>query len=183
MNTISSLKTQDDILEVEYDVISPIEVSGNRDREVIRRSILDLDDRMAKNQVVIDELNLDIERLTNHADGFDYAISVCSGVLCGFIDSFYVGEFNFSELKADANKHANKFVEKYAKLNGWDGNRGLKSAVEFLEKKFPVDQDNVWKDTGISSTRLHHLEDLAHHPTPCGLLFAILVSFLDVQFL
>ena len=177
MNTISSLKTQDDILEVEYDVISPIEVSGNRDREVIRRSILDLDDRMAKNQVVIDELNLDIERLTNHADGFDYAISVCSGVLCGFIDSFYVGEFNFSELKADANKHANKFVEKYAKLNGWDGNRGLKSAVEFLEKKFPVDQDNVWKDTGISSTRLHHLEDLAHHPTPCGLLFAILVSF------
>lgn len=49
MNTISSLKTQDDILEVEYDVISPIEVSGNRDREVIRRSILDLDDRMAKN--------------------------------------------------------------------------------------------------------------------------------------
>ena len=126
---------------------------------------------------MLDDLNSNLDRLTNHADGFDYAISACSGVLCGFVDSFFVGEFNFEELKADSNKHVNKFVEKYAKLSGWDGNGRLKSAVEFLEKKFPVDQDNVWKASGISSTRLHHLEDLAHHPTPCGLFFAILVSF------
>ena len=177
MNTISSLRTQDDIIDVEYEVISPIDISRNAEREVIKQSILDLDDRMAKNQALIDELNVDIDKLTNHADGFDYAISVCSGVLCGFIDSFYVGEFNFYDLKADANKHANKFVEKYAKMCGWDGNGRLKGAVKFLEGKFPVDQDNVWKETGISSTRLHHLEDLAHHPTPCGLFFAILVSF------
>lgn len=176
--TITSLKTSDEELEVEYEIISNVEPNTfSSPQSDINKFLTDLDDRLAKNQAVLDDLNSNIDRLTNHADGFDYAISACSGVLCGFIDSFFVGEFNFDELKADSNKHVNKFVEKYAKLSGWDGNGRLKSAVEFLEKKFPVDQDNVWKAAGISSTRLHHLEDLAHHPTPCGLFFAILVSF------
>lgn len=177
-NTITSLKTFDDELEVEYEIISNIECKGfSSNQQDINKLMSELDDRLAKNQAVLDDLNSNIDCLTNHADGFDYAISACSGVLCGFIDSFFVGEFNFEELKADSNKHVNKFVEKYAKLSGWNGNGRLKSAVEFLEKKFPVDQDNVWKAAGISSTRLHHIEDLAHHPTPCGLFFAILVSF------
>ena len=177
-NTITSLKTSDEELEVEYEIISNIEPHTlSSSRMGFDKFISELDDRLEKNQAVLDELNSNIDRLTNHADGFDYAISACSGVLCGFIDSFFVGEFNFEELRADSNKHVNRFVEKYAKLSGWDGNGRLKSAVEFLEKKFPVDQDNVWKASGISSTRLHHLEDLAHHPTPCGLFFAILVSF------
>lgn len=177
-NTITSLKTSDEEFEVEYEIISNVEPNTfSSTQSDINKLISGLDDRLAKNQAVLDDLNSNIDRLTNHADGFDYAISACSGVLCGFIDSFFVGEFNFEELKADSNKHVNKFVEKYAKLSGWDGNGRLKSAVEFLEKKFPVDQDNVWKAAGISSTRLHHLEDLAHHPTPCGLFFAILVSF------
>ena len=176
-NIITSLKTSNDELEVEYEIISNIEPNHALPTQDINKTTLELDERMAKNQAVLDDINSNIERLTNHADGFDYAISACSGVLCGFIDSFFVGEFNFEELKADSNKHVNWFVEKYAKLSGWDGNGRLKSAVEFLEKKFPVDQDNVWKASGISSTRLHHLEDLAHHPTPCGLFFAILVSF------
>lgn len=176
--TITSLKTSDEELEVEYEIISNVEPNTfSSPQSDINKLLSDLDDRLAKNQAVLDDLNSNIDRLTNHADGFDYAISACSGVLCGFIDSFFVGEFNFEELKADSNKHVNKFVEKYAKLSGWDGNGRLKSAVEFLEKKFPVDQDNVWKAAGISSTRLHHIEDLAHHPTPCGLFFAILVSF------
>ena len=176
--TITSLKTSDDELAVEYEIISNIEPNYfSSTKSGIYKFISDLDNRLAKNQAILDDLNSNIDRLTNHADGFDYAISACSGVLCGFIDSFFVGEFNFDELKADSNKHVNLFVEKYAKLSGWDGNGRLKSAVEFLEKKFPVDQDNVWKASGISSTRLHHLEDLAHHPTPCGLFFAILVSF------
>ena len=175
-NTITSLKTSDEELEVEYEIISNIEPNSfSSTQSDINKFISDLDNRLAKNQAILDELNSEIDHLTNHADGFDYAISACSGVLCGFIDSFFVGEFNFEELKADSNKHVNWFVEKYAKLSGWDGNGRLKSAVEFLEKKYPVDQDNVWKASGISSTRLHHLEDLAHHPTPCGLFFAILV--------
>ena len=62
MNTISSLRTQDDIIDVEYEVISPIDISRNAEREVIKQSILDLDDRMAKNQALIDELNVDIDK-------------------------------------------------------------------------------------------------------------------------
>ena len=176
-NTITSLKTSDEELEVEYEIISNIEPNSfSSIHSDINKFISDLDIRLAKNQAILDDLNSNIERLTNHADGFDYAISACSGVLCGFIDSFFVGEFNFEELKADSNKHVNWFVEKYAKISGWDGNGRLKSAVAFLEKKYPVDQDDFWKAMG-SSTRLHHLEDLAHHPTPCGLFFAIVVSF------
>lgn len=177
-NSITSLKTYDDELEVEYEIISTIEPNQSTPTQIdINNKISELDDRMAKNQAVLDELNANIDSLTNHADGFDYVISACSGVLCGFIDSFFVGEFNFKDLKADSNKHINKFVEKYAKISGWNGNGRLNSAVNYLEKKFPVEQDNIWKATSISSTRLHHLEDLAHHPTPCGLFFAIIVSF------
>lgn len=46
-----------------------------------------------------------------------------------------------------------------------------------MEGKFPVDQDNVWKGLGISSTKLHHLEDIAHHPTILGLVASIAVCF------
>ena len=57
----------------------------------INNFIAELDERLAKNQTVLDDLNSNIDRLTNHVDGFDYAISACSGVLCGFIDSFFIG--------------------------------------------------------------------------------------------
>lgn len=135
-NTITSLKTSDEELEVEYELVSNIEQNYKSSTQYdINNFIAELDERLVKNQAVLDDLNSNIDRLTNHADGFDYAISACSGVLCGFVDSFFVGEFNFEELKADSNKHVNKFVEKYAKLSGWDGNGRLKSAVEFLEKK------------------------------------------------
>ena len=57
----------------------------------------------------------------------------------------------------------------------------LSSAVVGLEKTFEVAQDNVWKGKGINvSTKNHHLADLAHHPTPMGLLAAIVVHFLKV---
>ena len=133
-NTITSLKTSDEELEVEYELVSNIEQNYKSSTQYdINNFIAELDERLVKNQAVLDDLNSNIDRLTNHADGFDYAISACSGVLCGFVDSFFVGEFNFEELKADSNKHVNKFVEKYAKLSGWDGNGRLMSAVEFLE--------------------------------------------------
>lgn len=177
METVVSFKTQCENLDVEYEVNSTISQSVLSDRDKIINSIADLDERLMSSQANLDQLNIDIDELTNKADGFDYTIAVCSGMLCGFIDSFYVGEFNFVDLKTDANKHVNKFVEKYAKLNGWRGEGRLDGAIKYLENIFPVAQDNIWKPTGVSSTRLHHLEDLAHHPTPCGLFFAIIVAF------
>ena len=87
--TITSLKTSDEELEVEYEIISNVEPNTfSSPQSDINKLLADLDDRLAKNQAVLDDLNSNIDRLTNHADGFDYAISACSGVLCGFIDSF-----------------------------------------------------------------------------------------------
>lgn len=173
MDTITSLKTQGEDFEVEYAVVTPIVHSD---------AISELDERLAHNQAVLDQINIDIEKLTNHSDGFDYALAACSGVFCGFIDSFYVGEFNFVELKTDAHEHVNKFIEKYAELSGWKGKEKggrLVDAIKYLEGKFPVDQDNIWKGKKYSSTRYHHIDDLAHHPTLCGLFFAIVVSFFE----
>ncbi len=165
--------------EVEYDVV-PLHIEVYQDHRASCKKI-DYDQIQTiidKNQLKIDSLNSEIDRLTSHADKWDVTMAIGSGVLTGLIDAFWVGEFNFEEFKADSHKHINKFIERYAKIRGYkDKGGGLKGAISFLEDKFPVDQDNVWKATGLSSTKLHHLEDLAHHPTPLGLLAAIGVHF------
>lgn len=178
MKDLINFKIDNQDTQAEYSVRSLVNAEHNNERTIIEESLLDIDNRIHNIQNIINEYNTDIERLTNQADVFDNLVAVSSGVLCGLIDSFFVGEFNFEELKADSNKHINKFIEAYARKNGYDGEGRLKGAINFLEKKFPVDQDNIWKATHISSTRLHHLEDIAHHPTPVGLLAAIIVSFL-----
>lgn len=178
MKDLINFKIDNQDTQAEYSVSSLVNAEHNNERTIIEESLLDIDNRIHNIQNIINEYNTDIESLTNQADVFDNLVAVSSGVLCGLIDSFFVGEFNFEELKADSNKHINKFIEAYARKNGYDGEGRLKGAINFLEKKFPVDQDNIWKATHISSTRLHHLEDIAHHPTPVGLLAAIIVSFL-----
>jgi hypothetical protein len=180
MKELLCFKIDNQDTQAEYSVDFLVNTEHNNKRTIIEENLLDIDNCIHNVQDIINEYNADIDKLTNQADIIDNLLAVSSGVLCGFIDSFFVGEFNFEQLKADSNKHINQFIEKYAKMNGYDGKGRLKGAIEFLEKKFPVDQDNIWKLRGISSTKLHHLEDLAHHPTPFGLLAAIIVSFLRV---
>jgi len=140
-----------------------------------------LDDRIA-------ELNSDIDRLTNHADGWDYAIAVTCGVVAGIIDSIFVGAWDFEKAKGEANKDINKMIEDYSKKLGWkyDPSRTLngqkmtrlEQAVEFLEKKFPFPGDNDFKGNvpGVSLAT-HHLDDFAHHPTLVGLICSIVRQF------
>lgn len=173
-----NIRIEDQETQVEYSVTPLVGKEG--ERTTIENSISDIDRRMLDVQDQIDEYDKEIDKLTNHADGLDNIVAVSSGVLCALIDSFFVGEFNMKAYQADSHKHVNKFIEAYAKMNGYDGKGRLKDAISFLEKKFPVDQDNVWKDKGFSSTKLHHLEDIAHHPTPTGLLAAMAVSFFRV---
>lgn len=178
MKQIGDIKIVQEDFEVEYELLSISEPKNMFVSTEKSSCLSEIESRISDNEEIIDQLNSEIDRLTNKADSIDYTIAVASGILTGMIDSFFVGEFNFSELKADANKHVNKFIEGYAKLRGYEDNgRGLKGAIEFLENKFPVDQDNVWKESGISSTKLHHLEDLAHHPTILGLVASIAVAF------
>lgn len=134
----------------------------------------------------------EVERLTNHADGLDYALAVSSGIITGLIDSFFVGEWDFKSAKAWSNKKVNqmvidfakkdpeyeKFVSRKRSTDMKDLNR-LDNAIQFLEGKYklPGDADyQQFMSAGITH-HTHHLDDFCHHPTFIGLICCILVQF------
>lgn len=160
------VETQDIQLEIAIDSFE----YANADRRII-------DERLFENSYEINALNHEIDRLTSHADGWDYTVALGSGVLAGFVDSFWVGEFDFDRGKAWSNQKVNKFVGKVAKSKGCESDR-LKDQIKFLEKEYRLPGDNDWSGKGIGvSAKSHHLDDFAHHPTPIGLFFSILTQF------
>lgn len=129
----------------------------------------------------LERVNLELKRYTSTADRTDYAFAVLSGIMSGAIDAIYVGETRITEKDIVlAHQQVNNFIQQYAKAKGYDRAR-LKDAIRDLEKNFKVPQDNVWKgaDIGVAAIN-HHLADLAHHPTPLGLVSAIIVQFLRI---
>lgn len=175
--TAYKLQTQEnDDFQIEYEILPAFEEYPDPRKAHIEAQIADIDARDAELQNQIDKLNIEIDRLTNHADGLDYTVAVASGVLCGMIDSLVIGEFSFERGKAVSHRQMNGFITKFAKLNGYKGER-LEGAISFLEKKFPVAQDNVWKGANIGvGTKNHHLADFAHHPTLLGLVASVVVQ-------
>lgn len=144
---------------------------GKRQRE------LSLDDL---NQA-LEKVNSKLERYTNHADKADYALAIFSGIMAGAIDAMFVGETTITDGDISlSHRQVNNFIQQYAEARGFHRER-LKDAIGDLEKAFKVAQDNVWKGAGIGvSAKNHHLADLAHHPTPLGLMSSIIVQFLRV---
>ncbi|MCH5288559.1 MAG: hypothetical protein J1E32_01430 [Treponema sp.] len=177
--TLAEYKIQaleDDDFQVEYEILPSFDECTDPRKAHIAAQIADIDARNAEIQNKIDALNTEIDRLTNHADGLDYTIAVASGVLCGMIDSLVIGEFSFERGKAVSHRQMNDFITKFAKLNGYEGER-LAGAISRLEEKFPVAQDNIWKGANIGvSAKNHHLADFAHHPTLLGLVASIVVQ-------
>ena len=102
--------------ELEVEVISDIEIVADTD---LSKAIYDLD--------------TEIDMLSSHADKLDYIVAASSGILCGMLDIFWVGEFSLEAGRNIADDKVDGFVEKIAKVFGyeWDG---LKGAVKFLEK-------------------------------------------------
>lgn len=179
MKEIPVLKLQQDDFEVEFEILPAVGETLSTDtkkQEIIngRRTVMA---QASANQQTLDALNKEIDRLTNNADRIDYMVAVASGILAGLIDSFWVGKFDFKSGKAWSNKQVNGFVMKVAKSQGYNGER-LDGAISFLENRFKIPSDCIWKgkDLGISA-KSHHLDDLAHHPTPIGLFFSILTQF------
>lgn len=129
----------------------------------------------------LERVNKELERYTNNADKFDYAWAIMSGIFSGIIDSMFVGQCSYGKEGIRLNhKQVNNFIQEYAKARGKDSER-LKDAIGYLEHTFKVAQDNIWKGEGIGVSAVdHHLADLAHHPTPIGLISAIVVQFLRV---
>ncbi len=137
-------------------------------------SIIDMEEKVKK-------IDIEIEKLTNKADTLDYEISIASGLLCALIDSIFVGDLKVTSKDiAISHKQVNNFIIKYAKSKGFKGDR-LNEAIAFLEKKYKVPQDNIWKGKHIGiSPKDHHIADFAHHPTPIGLVSSIVVALVNV---
>jgi hypothetical protein len=182
------MKIVDNDFGVDFEIELGSVMTGNnvdyidlRERD-ITEGINEVNLNLSSNNKRLDELNMEIDRLTNSSDGIDYMVAVGSGILAGIVDSLWVGEFKMERGKAWSNKSVNDFVMKVAKAKGYEGER-LDGAIRFLEDKFPIPSDNIWKgqDVGISA-KSHHLDDLAHHPTPIGLFFSILTQFTKIGY-
>ena len=183
------LKLAVDDFEVEYEIL-PLETDNRRAK--IQEGIAQLDEQLKVNLQKIGELNTEIDRLTNHADGLDYAIAVVSGIITGIIDSVFVGKWDFKEAKDKANRDANnkvtEFVKKDPRYIPWCNNTShgrkirdpdrLSSAIEFLEEHYHLPGDNTYQkgNYGITGNN-HRLDDFCHHPTLIGLLCCIIVQF------
>lgn len=170
MNTITSLKTVNDNFQVEYEVLSPIDISAITDsnRREIALALQDVDKQISLCEDEIAKLSAEIDKLTNHADGMDYAVAVASGILTGLIDSFFVGEFSLSAADEWGNKKVEEIIKKVTK------NNDIKKAIQDLEKN-GLASDSVMSSFG--HTRKHHLNDFAHHPTLTGLIFSFITQF------
>ena len=129
----------------------------------------------------LQQVNSELERYTNYADGVQYAYSVTCGIITGWLDSqFFADTTIFDNDIGFSHRQVNEFIQEYALSRGLGGDR-LKDCISDLEQAFKVAQDNVWKGAGIGVTpKNHHLADLAHHPTPIGLMSALIVQFLRV---
>lgn len=135
----------DDDFAVEYEILPAYNKTTYEDlrRNKITESINDIDSLQKELEEKISNLNTDIDKLTNHADGIDYAVAVTSGLITGIIDVVVVGKWDFEKAKAKSNKEINEKVMEFAKKEGYEGNR-LDEAVEHLENKFKLPGDNNW---------------------------------------
>ena len=256
MNEVVSLKSKVDGVEVEYEVLSPLDLTKYTDERQIQiiENINSVDILLNENQKQIDEINAQIDTLTNHADGIDYAVSVACGVLTGAIDVLLVGEFDFTTTKENVDEKFKEFVSKKAKKveeeernekikkaiadkrkkaeekgetlsneeiqkikdginkkfdESHDINQKIQKAIEKakergeviddkkikeitdqinnnemaksirkLEQKFGIPSDSAYEEIGNGiSSMSHHLDDLAHHPTPVGWMASIMTQF------
>ena len=175
MENIVSIKNTCDDFEVEFEV-QPIKLAPQIDerQKKIREGLATADDQLAELQNTLDELNAQIDNLTNHADGLDYMVAVGSGVLAGIIDIFFVDDFSLDTANEWGKEKTNNFVVKIAQSQGYEGN-DLYGAVKFLEAKYPIAADKATDAFG--GGKQHHLRDFSHHPTPIGLFFSLLTQF------
>ena len=117
MESLVSLKNVVDGLDVEFDVQPVVDITNvqnEREKRIIAGTA-EIDEQLSVLQEKIRKLNEDVDGLTCHADGLDYAAAVICGVLTGMIDIFVVGEWNFAEAKKETDKEVKQKVINFAK--------------------------------------------------------------------
>lgn len=140
--------------------------------------------------VSLDETIDSVDGLKPNCDKLDYALSACSGALCGLIDIFLIGKPGESPLGNITDKWFENRTCDFAKLCGWngakDGSDPLKSAIGFLERHYhiPYDQRGMG-DAGSEifglNAKNHHFKSLGHNPSLLGLFFSILNQFTNTS--
>ena len=131
----------------------------------------------------IDESLATIKKLTPECDKLDYVLSASCGVLCGVIDIFLVGKPGESPVGDITDKWFEERTKDFAKLCGWkDNDKGLSSAIAYLEKKYKIPYDQRGAGDAASfifdlNPTNHHFKSLGHNPTLLGLFFSILDQF------
>ncbi len=108
------LKAELEDLQVEFECTPALPSVIINKRELINSRISELDERMSDLQKKVDEYNIEIDRLTNHADKVDLIVAVSSGVLTGLIDVFFVGEFDFAGSREKVGEKFDEIVQKNA---------------------------------------------------------------------
>lgn len=179
---IIRLQDPDDGFIVEYELaqIDALQTMNSDVREKIAAGLNDVELRIQKNEDRIQVLRVEEDRLTNHADSFDYAVAVASGLLTGTIDAFFVDEFDISKSKGWSNQQINTLVMRAARKEGYTGDR-LSGAIKKLEDKYKFAGDGVYQlaeNAGHNiSNKSHHLDDFRHHPTIIGLIYSLITQF------
>lgn len=163
-------------LKLEYDILPAVDLNDQLSemQQKIALGLASTDEQIHALDQKLSEINAEIDRLTNHADGIDYMVAVGSGILAGIIDAFFVEEFSLTEANKWGTEKVNNFVISIAQKQGYTGN-DLYGAVKKLEEKFSIAADKVTNQFG--GGRQHHLRDFSHHPTPVGLFFSLLTQF------
>lgn len=168
--------------EVEFDILQKDELPfSDADNAWLDYDIEQLNSKISK-------LDEKIDTFTNHADKLDNAVAAACGLLCGLIDSFFVGEFSFDEGMTITNEKMEQHIIKLAKKHGPEemekaqikGESPLLAAIRILEKKFKMPSDSL--EFQFGGTRQHHLRDFAHHHSPIGLFFSILTQFTGLAY-
>ena len=104
------------------------------------------------------DLNSKIEMLSSKADKWDCLVALGSGIVCGIIDMFWVGEFSLAEGRDISSQKVDEIVKKISKMMGCESD-DIKNCVKFLEDKFPIPADGNTPDFGGGLQ--HHLRDFA----------------------
>ncbi len=153
-------------------------MGSNENMEVVLVTSIEKVANSGIEQTIYD-LDNQVQMLSSQADKLDYLVSISSGILCGMLDMFWVGDFNLEAGRSIADETVNSFVKKTSKILGCEDN-DIKSCVAFLEKKFPIPADGNTPDFGGGLQ--HHLRDFAHHPTIIGLMFSLLTQFTEKSY-
>lgn len=162
------------VIELEFIPKEEIQVVDDRTLK-IEEGLRTIQQKQEEIEIKLEATSEELEKLQCNADKLDYAVAFSSGVIAGIVDAFLVGEWDFTTAKAQSNKKINDKVDRFAKKQGYKGNR-LNGAVRFLEDEYKLLGDNDYHGTG-SSAKTHHLDDWCHHPTLIGLLCCLIREF------